>query len=113
MPEDPPAIEVSHLVKAYAGVTAVNDISFKVARGEIIGFLGPNGAGKSTTMRILTGYLPATSGQVRNCRRMASSGRGSAGKEPQATVCGPRAMGDGIDTRALQIDDQWAVPLPS
>jgi ABC-2 type transport system ATP-binding protein len=66
MPETP-AIEVSHLVKAYAGITAVNDISFRVARGEILGFLGPNGAGKSTTMRILTGYLPATSGSVSIC----------------------------------------------
>ena len=64
---DTPAIEVSHLVKAYAGVTAVNDINFKVARGEILGFLGPNGAGKSTTMRILTGYQPATSGEVKVC----------------------------------------------
>src|SRR5687767_14964278 len=62
-----PAIEVSHLVKSYGGVTAVSDISFNVARGEIVGFLGPNGAGKSTTMRILTGYLPATSGTVRIC----------------------------------------------
>ena len=63
----PPAIEVAHLVKSYAGMTAVADLSFAVARGEIIGFLGPNGAGKSTTMRILTGYLPATSGTVRIC----------------------------------------------
>ena len=62
-----PAIEVSRLVKTYAGVTAVNDISFTVARGEILGFLGPNGAGKSTTMRILTGYLPATAGNVSVC----------------------------------------------
>lgn len=61
---DTPAIEVSHLVKTYAGVAAVSDISFNVARGEILGFLGPNGAGKSTTMRILTGYQPATSGSV-------------------------------------------------
>ncbi len=60
-----PAIEVSHLVKTFGGVTAVSDISFNVARGEIVGFLGPNGAGKSTTMRILTGYLPATSGSVK------------------------------------------------
>ena len=67
MSDFPPAIEVSHLVKTYAGVTAVSDISFTVARGEIIGFLGPNGAGKSTTMRILTGYLPATSGSVSIC----------------------------------------------
>jgi ABC-2 type transport system ATP-binding protein len=62
-----PAIEVSHLVKIYAGVAAVSDISFNVARGEILGFLGPNGAGKSTTMRILTGYQPATSGSVSVC----------------------------------------------
>ncbi len=62
-----PAIEVSHLVKAYAKVNAVNDISFNVSRGEILGFLGPNGAGKSTTMRILTGYLAASSGMVRIC----------------------------------------------
>src|ERR1700751_2047803 len=68
MPSEPPtAIAVSHLVKTFAGVAAVNDISFTVARGEIIGFLGPNGAGKSTTMRILTGYLPATSGSVKIC----------------------------------------------
>ncbi len=69
MPENAlqPAIEVSHLVKTYAGMTAVNDISFTVPRGEIIGFLGPNGAGKTTTMRILTGYLPATSGRVSIC----------------------------------------------
>jgi len=67
MPDQPPAIEVSRLVKSYAGMTAVNDITFTVARGEILGFLGPNGAGKSTTMRILTGYLPATSGRVNIC----------------------------------------------
>jgi ABC-2 type transport system ATP-binding protein len=63
----PPAIEVQHLVKSYAGVPAVSDVSFTVQRGEIIGFLGPNGAGKSTTMRILTGFLPATSGVVNLC----------------------------------------------
>ena len=67
MSETPSAIEVSHLVKTYGGVTAVSDISFTVAQGEIVGFLGPNGAGKSTTMRILTGYLPATSGSVKIC----------------------------------------------
>ncbi len=57
-------IEVEHLVKRYGPVPAVNDISFAIERGEIVGFLGPNGAGKSTTMRILTGYLPATSGRA-------------------------------------------------
>ncbi|HUZ07196.1 MAG TPA: ATP-binding cassette domain-containing protein [Candidatus Paceibacterota bacterium] len=58
-------IEVSNLTKRYAGRTAVGDISFHVARGEIVGLLGPNGAGKSTTMRILSCFLPATSGTVR------------------------------------------------
>src|SRR6516225_602343 len=58
-------IEVSHLTKRYAGRTAVDDISFTVARGEIVGLLGPNGAGKSTTMRVLSGFMPATSGTVR------------------------------------------------
>lgn len=67
MPDVPTAIEVTNLVKTYGGVTAVSDISFTVAQGEIVGFLGPNGAGKSTTMRILTGYLPATSGAVKIC----------------------------------------------
>ncbi len=67
MSETVPAIEVTQLVKSYAGMTAVNGISFTLKRGEILGFLGPNGAGKSTTMRILTGYLPATSGRVSIC----------------------------------------------
>jgi ABC-2 type transport system ATP-binding protein len=58
-------IEVEHLTKSYGSARAVNDISFKVEKGEILGFLGPNGAGKTTTMRILTGYLPATGGTAR------------------------------------------------
>src|SRR5262245_53117700 len=58
-------IEVTHLTKRYAGHAAVSNISFAVARGEIVGLLGPNGAGKSTTMRILACYLPATSGTAR------------------------------------------------
>jgi ABC-2 type transport system ATP-binding protein len=58
-------IQVAHLSKQYPGRTAVDDVSFDVAPGEIVGFLGPNGAGKTTTMRILTGYLPATGGEVR------------------------------------------------
>lgn len=57
-------IEVEHLTKRYPGRTAVDDVSFTVGAGEVVGFLGPNGAGKSTTMRILTSYLPATSGRV-------------------------------------------------
>lgn len=55
-------IRVQNLTKRYAGRTAVENLSFEVAKGEIVGFLGPNGAGKSTTMKILTGYMPATEG---------------------------------------------------
>jgi ABC-2 type transport system ATP-binding protein len=59
-----PMIKVENLTKRYAGVHALNDVSFEVQPGEIVGFLGPNGAGKSTTMRILTGFIPASSGRV-------------------------------------------------
>jgi ABC-2 type transport system ATP-binding protein len=58
-------IEVEHLSKIYGSTTAIKDVTFSVEKGEILGFLGPNGAGKTTTMRILTGYLPATSGTAR------------------------------------------------
>ena len=58
-------IEVQNLTKRYGPFTAVDDISFRVERGEILGFLGPNGAGKTTTMRILTGYMPATEGRAK------------------------------------------------
>jgi ABC-2 type transport system ATP-binding protein len=60
-------ISVRDLVKTYGKVEAVRGIDLEVGAGEIFGFLGPNGAGKSTTMRILTGYLPATSGKVSIC----------------------------------------------
>jgi ABC-2 type transport system ATP-binding protein len=59
-----PLIEVQHLTKRYGPFTAVDDVSFRVEAGEILGFLGPNGAGKTTTMRIITGYMPATEGTV-------------------------------------------------
>jgi ABC-2 type transport system ATP-binding protein len=58
-------IEVEDLSKHFAGITAVDRISFRVGRGEIVGFLGPNGAGKTTTMRILTCYLPPSAGRAR------------------------------------------------
>jgi ABC-2 type transport system ATP-binding protein len=57
-------IKVENLSKRYAGVTAIDNISFEVGKGEIVGFLGPNGAGKSTTMRILSSFMPATSGRA-------------------------------------------------
>jgi ABC-2 type transport system ATP-binding protein len=57
-------IEVQHITKRYGNMTAVDDVSFRVERGEILGFLGPNGAGKTTTMRILTGYMPPSEGRA-------------------------------------------------
>ncbi|MBP5580416.1 MAG: ATP-binding cassette domain-containing protein, partial [Ruminococcus sp.] len=57
-------IEVRNLTKKYGDKLAVNNISFKVEQGEILGFLRPNGAGKSTTMNMLTGYISSTSGDV-------------------------------------------------
>ncbi len=58
-------IEAQQLVKYYGAFPAVGGVSFRVARGEVLGFLGPNGAGKSTTMKMLTGFLPATSGTAK------------------------------------------------
>ena len=58
-------IEVDRLTKRYGAFTAVDDISFQVGKGEIVGFLGPNGAGKTTAMRVLTCFLPATEGTAR------------------------------------------------
>lgn len=58
-------IEISNLTKRFAQHTAVDDLSFQVQRGEVLGFLGPNGAGKSTTMKMLTGFLAPTSGTAR------------------------------------------------
>ena len=58
-------IEVEHLSKVFNGRKAVDDVSFYVGKGEVLGFLGPNGAGKTTTMRILTCYMPSTEGTAR------------------------------------------------
>ena len=60
-------IKLQNLVKRFGPLNAVNSISMAVGRGEVVGFLGPNGAGKSTTMKIITGFLPATSGTVEVC----------------------------------------------
>lgn len=75
------SIEVKNLFKYYGEQAAVRDISFSVAKGEIVGFLGPNGAGKSTTMKIITGFIPASSGEV--------------------SVCGMPVNVDSLDTRQI------------
>lgn len=64
-PDGTPMIEVDNLTKYYGDFPAIENISFTVNRGEILGFLGPNGAGKTTAMRVLTGFMPPTSGSVR------------------------------------------------
>lgn len=61
------SITVNNLTKTYGAQKAVDDISFNIEKGEIVGFLGPNGAGKSTTMKIITGYIPSTAGTVTVC----------------------------------------------
>ena len=73
-------IKVENLTKRYAGHTAIEDLNFEVGKGEIMGFLGPNGAGKSTTMRILSSFMPPTSGRasdrrVRHFRAIAPGAR--------------------------------------
>lgn len=75
------SIEVKNLFKYYGEQAAVKDISFSVKSGEIVGFLGPNGAGKSTTMKIITGYIPSSAGEV--------------------NVCGLPVSVDSLDTRKL------------
>jgi len=64
---EPVLIEIDGLTKRFSGVTAVDHVSFRVARGEVLGFLGPNGAGKSTTMRMLAGFMIPTEGTARIC----------------------------------------------
>jgi drug efflux transport system ATP-binding protein len=63
-PSDQPAISASHLVRRFGQLAAVNDISFRVEKGEIFGFLGPNGSGKTTVIKLLTGLLPMTAGDA-------------------------------------------------
>lgn len=85
-------IDVHKLTKQYAGRTAVDGISFKVEPGEIVGFLGPNGAGKTTTMRILSGFMPATSGSAQvagfDVFRDSLKVRGSVGYMPEMAQIG-------------------------
>ena len=63
----PMSIDVYKLSKSFQDRTVVDELTFRVEKGEIVGLLGPNGAGKSTTMRMLTGYLPPSEGQIYIC----------------------------------------------
>ncbi len=86
-------ISVSHLVKRYGPVLAVDDLSFEVGKGDVVGFLGPNGAGKSTTLRILAGFLGRTGGKVEVCGHDMSEdsfeARKSIGYMPEAVPIYP------------------------
>ncbi|WP_394847251.1 ABC transporter ATP-binding protein [Pendulispora brunnea] len=86
-------ISVSHLVKHYGSHVAVDDVSFRVEKGQIVGFLGPNGAGKSTTLRILSGFLGMTSGKVEICghdiEEASLEARRSVGYMPEAVPLYP------------------------
>lgn len=86
-------IEVEHLSKTYGSNTAIEDVHFAVRSGEIIGFLGPNGAGKTTTMRILAGYLPATTGTAKiagyEVHRDSMEVRRRIGYLPENPLCIP------------------------
>ena len=75
------SIEVKNLFKYYGEQAAVRDVSFSVKKGEIVAFLGPNGAGKSTTMKIMTGFIPASEGEV--------------------YICGKKVDIDGLETRQI------------
>ena len=86
-------IEVQSLTKRYPTRLAVDDVTFSVREGEIVGFLGPNGAGKTTTMRVLTGFLPPTSGSARvaghDVVREANAARASLGYLPESAAVYP------------------------
>ncbi|MHB8101719.1 MAG: ATP-binding cassette domain-containing protein [Methanosarcina sp.] len=85
------AIEVSHLIKKFGPLTALNDISFSVGEGETFGFLDPNGAGKTTTIRILTGISRPTSGKAtifgHDIEHDTSAARQSMGMCPRILTC--------------------------
>ena len=81
-------IKTEHLTKRYHSLTAVEDVSFQVGPGEVLGFLGPNGAGKTTTMRMLAGFVAPTPAAPASAATM-SSARRSLPRRPSATC--PRA----------------------
>ena len=111
-------IQVEHLSKTYGTRVALNDVSFSVERGEVLGFLGPNGAGKTTAMRILTGYMPATSGRAQvagfDVMKQSIEARRRIGYLPETVPLYPEmsvrgyldfmAKIKGVDKRQVEVD---------
>jgi ABC-2 type transport system ATP-binding protein len=118
-------IEVQGLVKEYGRFRAVDDLSFRVAPGEVLGFMGPNGAGKTTTMRIVAGFLPATAGRVVVCghdvETQAVQAKRRIGYLPEGAPSYPEmtprsflefiadARGLGAATRRARLDEVFAL----
>ncbi|MEM7333921.1 MAG: ABC transporter ATP-binding protein, partial [Chloroflexota bacterium] len=112
--EDKIMIEADGLTKTYANYTAVNNLSFACEKGEIVGFLGPNGAGKTTTMRMLTGYMPPTSGDayIGGYHTISESlpARQTLGYLPETVPLYPEMRVEGyleFIGRVRQIDNVW------
>ena len=112
-------IEVTNLVKRYGDRNVVDNLSFTVDKGQIVGFLGPNGAGKSTTMNIITGYISATSGTVKvngydiyDDPEKAKADRASAKPEKEDTCsmcgnfCAVKNMNRIVDGEIVSIYDE-------
>ncbi len=107
-------IQVENLTKVYDSYTAIRDINFECKKGEIVGFLGPNGAGKTTTMRILTGYMPPTSGVARvagfDTVTHSMEARARLGYLPETVPLYPEMSVEGYLAfvgRLRKIDDLW------
>src|SRR3981081_470673 len=87
-------IKTEHLTKHYGSLTAVEDVSFQVGPGEVLGFLGPNAAGKTTTMRMLAGFVTPTSGRASIC----GHDRGADARDaPSGTALDPLQLGVALD----------------
>jgi ABC-2 type transport system ATP-binding protein len=100
-------IEACGIRKRYGDVLAVDDVSFKVEAGEVLGFLGPNGAGKTTTMRILTGFLPATDGTAvidgHDIFEEPLAARRAPGYQPPSPPRYPEMVGRGDHTNGAKL----------